>query len=62
MESVYTDQVLRAEGLMLFRKSHDQKFSYVDCLSFAIMRRERIQEAFTFDADFARFGFVSRPG
>ena len=58
---VFTDAALRSDALDIFRKAGDQSFSYVDCLSFAIMRNRSIREAFAFDADFARFGFVSRP-
>lgn len=61
-EIVYVDEELRSESLAIFRKAGDQAFSYVDCLSFAIMRRMRIQDAFTFDTDFARFGFTVVPG
>ena len=57
LEIVYTDQTLRAEALTIFHKASDQSFSFVDCVSFAIMRRMHIQEAFSFDQHFLRFGF-----
>lgn len=60
-EIVYTDSVLREEASDIFRKAHDQTFSFVDCLSFAIMRRMNLRDAFTFDEHFARFGFVMHP-
>jgi len=60
-EIVYADAELRAEALAIFRKAGDQEFSYVDCLSFAIMRRMNIREVFTFDEDFSRFGFTVKP-
>ena len=36
----------------------DKDFSYTDALSFAVMERLRITYAFTFDADFAQYGFT----
>lgn len=46
---------------ILFRRFHDQHFSFVDCISFAVMRSLRMREAFTFDSDFRRAGFVTLP-
>ena len=42
----------------------DQTFSFVDCLSFSLMERLDIEEAFTFDAHFLvyRFGPGRRRG
>lgn len=39
----------------------DPKVGYVDCLSFAVMRRERIREAFSFDEHFRAAGFDVTP-
>ncbi len=58
---MYTDSSLRSRALSVFRKAADQRFSYVDCLSFALMRARGIGEAFAFDEDFVRYGFVVRP-
>lgn len=43
-------------------KPPDQRFSYVDCVSIAIMRRRGIREAFAFDDDFVKIGFTVVPG
>lgn len=45
----------------LFRKFADQKVSFTDCVSFALMRRHRLKKAFTFDHYFAVAGFEVWP-
>ena len=45
----------------LFRKFADQKVSFTDCVSFALMRRHRLKRAFTFDRHFAAAGFEVWP-
>ena len=49
------------EALELFRKLADQKVSFTDCVSFALMRRHRIERAFAFDRHFAYAGFALWP-
>ena len=46
---------LAALGWM--RKYADQRISFTDCVSFALMRRHRIRAAFTFDRHFKLAGF-----
>jgi len=45
------------DALSLMRKFADQEVSFTDCVSFAIMRRQRIRTAFTFDGHFRLAGF-----
>jgi predicted nucleic acid-binding protein len=45
------------EALRWMRKYADQRISFTDCVSFAIMRRHRIRAAFTFDRHFKLAGF-----
>ena len=44
-----------------FEKLADQQVSFTDCVSFALMRRYRIQRAFSFDRHFAYAGFELWP-
>lgn len=50
-----TDVELAAEGLL--RQFADQDFSYVDAVSFVVMRRRRIEAAFAFDRHFRTAGY-----
>ena len=45
----------------LFLRYDDQPIDLTDCLSFAIMGRLQLMDAFTFDCDFAIHGFTCRP-
>ena len=45
----------------LFRKFADQRVTFTDCVSFALMRRHRLKKAFTFDRHFAGAGFEVWP-
>ena len=45
----------------LFRKYHDQAFSFTDCTSFTVMRERRISEAITSDEHFRVVGFRPLP-
>lgn len=47
---------LRA-ALAVMRKFADQSISFTDCVSFALMRRERMKIAFSFDKHFSIAGF-----
>jgi predicted nucleic acid-binding protein len=47
------------EGWRWFLRYRDQRFSLVDCWSFAVMERLGIREVATFDRDFAIAGFVT---
>lgn len=56
------DEDLEAFAWRLYERYQDHDFSFTDVTSFAVMRRAGIAEAFTFDEDFARAGFVAFPG
>ncbi len=44
-------------ALSLFQKLADQQVSFTDCVSFALMERHRVEQAFTLDRHFAVAGF-----
>ncbi len=45
------------EAWQMFKLYEDKSFSFVDCVSFVTMRRERFVDAFTFDHHFEQMGF-----
>ncbi len=59
---IRADVDLWNETWRLFKRYADKEFSFVDCLSFNIMRRERLADAFTFDHHFEQMGFRLWPG
>ena len=61
IELIDVDPSLRKEAWKLFRKYKDQKLSFTDCTSFAVMDRFGISEAFTFDDDFKKIGYMTIP-
>ena len=46
-------------GLHYFEKYSDQEVSFTDCVSFALMHKRKIHQAFTFDRHFILAGFES---
>lgn len=58
LRSNHEDEV---NALGFFRKFADQRVSFTDCLSFILMRKQRIARAFTFDRHFAIAGFSLVP-
>lgn len=57
-------EILRPDGederdaVGLFERFADQEVSFTDCVSFALMRRYRLQIAFAFDRHFRDAGFA----
>jgi predicted nucleic acid-binding protein len=49
------------EAFAYFTKHRDQDYSFVDCVSFIVMLRLGIREAWTFDEHFSH-RFIARPG
>ncbi|HHY97467.1 MAG TPA: PIN domain-containing protein [Firmicutes bacterium] len=57
----WVNEPLFAEAWEIFTKYADQKFSAVDCTSFALCMRERIKRALTLDHHFAIVGIRPIP-
>lgn len=51
------DQVIEEQAIELFLKYADQKISFTDCVSFALMKHHKIKRAFSFDRHFVSAGF-----
>lgn len=56
------DEDDETKALVYFEKFADQRVSFTDCVSFALMRRRRIERVFAFDRHFAIAGFSVIPG
>jgi hypothetical protein len=57
LEILRPDSPAELAALDWFEKFADQKVSFTDCVSFALMREAGIQTAFAFDSHFERAGF-----
>ncbi len=62
IELIRVDEVLEAEAWSILEAHADKQWSYVDAISFALMEREDIGEAFAFDRHFAQRGLTLIPG
>ncbi|CAB5141495.1 hypothetical protein D3OALGA1CA_3883 [Olavius algarvensis associated proteobacterium Delta 3] len=51
------DRADEIKALQFFSKFADQRVSFNDCISFVLMKRERINRVFSFDRHFERAGF-----
>jgi len=58
VEVVHVDEATEAEAWRWLRGRPEREYSFVDAISFAVMRRRRIREALAFDGDFNAAGFV----
>ncbi|HHO55482.1 MAG TPA: PIN domain-containing protein [Trueperaceae bacterium] len=57
LEIIRVDAKLELQAVQLFEKYADQKVSFTDCVSFAIMRQNNIDEVLGFDKHFEYVGF-----
>jgi predicted nucleic acid-binding protein len=60
-EVVWITAELHHAAWELFRRYDDKDFSFVDCLSFAVMQQRGIQIASTGDRHFQQMGFITVP-
>ena len=57
LEVVPLTEDLFAEGLALFLSRPDKEWSLTDCISFVVMEKRGIKQAFTADRHFVQAGF-----
>ncbi len=55
---IYSTSDVEGDAEETLKKYHDQDFSYTDAVSFAIMKMQKIKEAFSFDKRFQTMGFI----
>lgn len=58
---IYSNSDLEETAEKILRKYSDQDFSYVDAVSFSVMRHYEIDSAFAFDKHFKIAGFIVIP-
>jgi predicted nucleic acid-binding protein len=58
---IFSNENIEAEAEGILVKYVDQEFSYVDAVSFVIMKRQKIRRAFCFDKHFVTAGFMNVP-
>jgi len=61
IERLVSDPDIELAAEHVLQHYHDQDFSYVDAVSFALMKRHGCQTAFAFDRHFATMGFELEP-
>ncbi len=57
IEWITKDDVI--EAWRVYQQFHDKAWSFVDCLSYAVIERIGISKAFAFDDHFRQFGHVT---
>ena len=62
VEVVWVSRDMADEAWSVFEQFNvDKMWSFTDCVSYVVMKRRGITEAFVFDQDFAQMGFICRP-
>ena len=61
MERLFITEHLERKAYEILERYADHPFSFVDATSFALMRQQRMQHAFTFDTHFVTAGFLRIP-
>lgn len=55
---VHVDEKAEVEARRWLRRHDAREYSFVDAVSFEVMRRQRLTEVLAFDGDFSSAGFV----
>ena len=62
LQVVWISEDLADEAWRVFEQFNlDKEWSFTDCVSYAVMKRQRITEVFAFDHHFEQMGFERRP-
>ncbi|HSB68444.1 MAG TPA: PIN domain-containing protein [Candidatus Methylomirabilis sp.] len=61
VDRLYITEPLERQAYEILDGFADHPFSFVDATSFAVMRQQRIQHTFAFDAHFVTAGFLRIP-
>lgn len=61
LEIVQSSENLDAAAFEILKKQSDKDYSFVDAVSFALMKSRGISQAFSFDEHFHQFGFQVLP-
>ena len=62
LDVVWVSEAIADEAWSVFERfNRDKKWSFTDCVSYAVMKQRGICEAFAFDHHFEQMGFVRRP-
>ena len=62
LDYIHADEEAEARAFELLRKYDDQRFSFVDAVSFAVMAELGLKRALAFDRHFLAAGFALLPG
>ena len=61
IEITWVDEQIHKLGMGILITANRRNLSFVDCISFEIMRQARLEKAFTFDPHFSEQGFSVAP-
>jgi hypothetical protein len=61
IEIIQVDQSIQRGAWKILQRCSDKQFSFTDCTSFVVMKRARIDLAFTFDRHFQQYGYTTIP-
>ncbi len=61
IEFIHVNKMLFDVGWQIFQQHPDKRYSFTDCISFAVMERDKIREVLSFDGHFEQAGFIKLP-
>lgn len=61
IEIIHVDENIFNEGWKYFQIHQDKKYSFTDCISFILMKKNELKYSLTFDQHFEQAGFLILP-